>query len=88
LEGKSEAVLGYRIRKIPKGVEVTIDGTKLRDRRYERFLNAKELAERAGLNPWTVHKLESGNYPAGNRPDTVRKIAAALEVSRGELLED
>jgi predicted transcriptional regulator len=38
-----------------------IDGAKLRQLRYERFLNVGELANKAGLNAWTISRLESGD---------------------------
>jgi predicted transcriptional regulator len=65
-----------------------IDGAKLRQLRYERFLNVGELADKAGLNAWTISRLESGDWPGGSRPATVRKLGQALEVDPHELLAE
>jgi transcriptional regulator with XRE-family HTH domain len=63
-----------------------IDGAKLRRLRLERFLDVGEVAERAGLNPYTITKMEHGGWPGGSKPSTVRKLAEALEVDPHELL--
>jgi predicted transcriptional regulator len=68
--------------------EMRIDGEKLRHHRLEKFLNKGELAEKSGVNPWTISRLESGNWPGGSRPATVRKLAEALEIDPHELLKE
>jgi hypothetical protein len=41
-----------------------------------------------GVNLWTISKLESGDWPGGSRPATVRKLAEALDIDPHELLQD
>ena len=67
--------------------EVKIDGRKLRELRTARFLDASEVAKMARLDPWTIKRLESGDW-GGSRLRTVRKLAEALEVDPRELLEE
>jgi predicted transcriptional regulator len=67
-------------------MEMRIDGEKLKQHRLNRFLDVKELAERAGVNQWTVTKMEHGDWPGGSRPSTVRKLAEALDIDPHELL--
>jgi transcriptional regulator with XRE-family HTH domain len=55
----------------------------LRRLRLEHGLSQRELAERAGLNKSTINGLERGldaRYPS------MRRLAAALNVSTAELL--
>jgi len=49
------------------------------------LLSQRELAERAGLSPTTILKLESGRVDAPH-PRTIRKLADALKVNPAELL--
>jgi transcriptional regulator with XRE-family HTH domain len=63
-----------------------ISGEKLRGVRDRRLLSQRELAERAGLSPTTILKLEAGRVEDPH-PRTVRKLAQALEVDPAELVE-
>lgn len=57
---------------------------RLHEWRSKRFLTMRELAEKADVSLDTVNRLELG----GNaHPTTVRKLAAALNVEPGELVE-
>jgi transcriptional regulator with XRE-family HTH domain len=64
-----------------------ISGEKLRRVRDERLLSQRELAEKAGLSPTTILKLEADRVDDPH-PRTVRKLAQALEVDPAELVED
>jgi transcriptional regulator with XRE-family HTH domain len=63
-----------------------ISGVRLRKVRDRRLLSQRELAERAGLSPTTILKLESGRVDEPH-PRTIRKLADALEVDPAELVE-
>ena len=63
-----------------------ISGDRLRRVRDRRLLSQRELAERAGLSPTTILKLESGRVEEPH-PRTIRKLADALEVDPAELVE-
>jgi transcriptional regulator with XRE-family HTH domain len=62
-----------------------ISGDRLRKVRDMRLLSQRELAERAGLSPTTILKLESGRVDEPH-PRTIRKLADALEVDPDELI--
>jgi transcriptional regulator with XRE-family HTH domain len=62
-----------------------IRGDRLRKVRDMRLLSQRELAERAGLSPTTILKLESGRVDEPH-PRTIRKLADALEVDPDELI--
>ena len=62
-----------------------ISGDRLRKVRDMRLLSQRELAERAGLSPTTILKLESGRVDEPH-PRTIRKLADALEVDPEELI--
>jgi transcriptional regulator with XRE-family HTH domain len=62
-----------------------ISGDRLRKVRDKRLLSQRELAERAGLSPTTILKLESGRVDEPH-PRTIRKLADALEVDPDELI--
>jgi transcriptional regulator with XRE-family HTH domain len=62
-----------------------ISGDRLRKVRDERLLSQRELAERAGLSPTTILKLETARVDEPH-PRTIRKLADALEVDPDELL--
>jgi transcriptional regulator with XRE-family HTH domain len=64
-----------------------ISGEKLRRVRDECLLSQRELAEKAGLSPTTILKLEADRVDDPH-PRTVRKLAQALEVDPAELVED
>ena len=62
-----------------------ISRDRLRKVRDMRLLSQRELAERAGLSPTTILKLESGRVDEPH-PRTIRKLADALEVDPAELV--
>ena len=64
-----------------------INGDRLRKVRDMRLLSQRELAERAGLSPTTILKLESGRVDEPH-PRTIRKLADALEVDPAELVRE
>lgn len=61
-------------------------GNKLRELREEKFLSHRELARLAAISPTTVFKAESNEGDTQRR--TVRKLADALGVEPGDLLDD
>jgi transcriptional regulator with XRE-family HTH domain len=63
-----------------------ISGEKLKEVRDRRLLSQRELAEKAGLSPTTILKLEDDRVKEPH-PRTVRKLAQALEVDPAELVE-
>lgn len=63
-----------------------ISGEKLREVRDRRLLSQRELAERAGLSPTTILKLEADRVEEPH-PRTVRKLAEGLGVDPAELVE-
>ncbi len=63
-----------------------ISGDRLRKVRDMRLLSQRELAERAGLSPTTILKLESGRVDEPH-PRTIRKLADALKVDPNELVK-
>jgi transcriptional regulator with XRE-family HTH domain len=67
------------------GVMPRISGDRLRKVLDRRLLSQRELAERAGLSPTTILKLESGRV-VDPHPRTIRKLADALEVDPAELI--
>lgn len=62
-----------------------ISGARVRELRELRMLSQQELAEAAGTSEFTVQRVERGG---GVRPSTGRRLAEALSVEPGELLED
>ena len=64
-----------------------ISGDSLRRVRDKRLLSQRELADKAGLSPTTILKLETGKVDDPH-PRTVRKLAEALDVDPGELVGD
>ena len=63
-----------------------ISGEKLREVRDRRLLSQRELAEKAGLSPTTILKLEDDRVKEPH-PRTIRKLAGALGVDPAELVE-
>lgn len=62
-------------------------GARVRALRLAQVLTQRELAERAGVVPDTVNRVE--NAPAGAelpRQSTIRKLAKALKVSPQSLV--
>ena len=62
-----------------------ISRDRLRKVRDMRLLSQRELAERAGLSPTTILKLETGRVDEPH-PRTIRKLADALKVDPDELV--
>jgi transcriptional regulator with XRE-family HTH domain len=62
-----------------------VSADKLRRLRNESLLSQRELAEKAGLSPTTILKLEAGRVEESH-PRTVRKLVQALDVRPSELL--
>jgi len=63
-----------------------IDGNKLRTLRTQRLWLIGDLAERSGVHRNLISNYELGK--AGAHPETIRKLAAALQVDPRELLQD
>jgi len=63
---------------------VRVDGQKLRRLRERRLWLIGRLAEESSVHRNVISKLENGR--GGAHPDTIRKLAAALEVDPTELL--
>ena len=61
-------------------------GDKLKEIRTRRFLTQEELAERAGVSPATIVRVERNQ--AEPHISTMRKLAQALNVDPTELLGD
>lgn len=60
-------------------------GTNLRDARKRLGLTQEEVAERSGVHPTEVSRIEAGKRDP--RISTLLRLARALEVRPGELLE-
>ena len=58
---------------------------RLRYWRERRFLTQEQLAERAGVTSATISRLEQGQSA---RLTTLVKLAKALEIEPGALVED
>jgi transcriptional regulator with XRE-family HTH domain len=63
-----------------------IDGQKLKRLRERRLWLISDLAERSGVHRNLISSYEHGK--SGAHPDTIRKIAKALEVDPSELVPD
>jgi len=61
-----------------------IDGEKLRTLRERRLLLIGDLAEKSGVHRNLISTYEHGR--SGAHPDTIRKLAKALDVDPTELL--
>jgi len=61
-------------------VYLTVDRHKVRGLRTERGLSQQELAGRAGVYKRTLQDIESPSSSRRQMPETVNKIAAALDV--------
>jgi transcriptional regulator with XRE-family HTH domain len=61
-------------------------GDKLKETRTRRLLTQTELAEKAGVNPTTIVRVERNQAEPHFR--TIRKLAKALDVDPTELLGD
>jgi transcriptional regulator with XRE-family HTH domain len=65
---------------------VKVDRQKLQRLRSRRLWLIGDLAEKSGVHRNTISKLENGR--GGAYPETIRKLAEALDVEPTELLED
>jgi transcriptional regulator with XRE-family HTH domain len=63
-----------------------IDGEKLRRLRLRRLWLIGDLADASGVHRNQISTYELGK--AGAHPDTIRKLAKALDVDPRELLPD
>lgn len=61
-------------------------GKSLRRLREERFISRAELAEKVGLHPDHIGRLER-NEVENPRMPTIRKLAAALRVEPSQLVD-
>ena len=61
-----------------------VDVEKVQELRINRGLSQRQLAERAGLSPGAVWRLEQRG---SGRPDTLKKIADVLGVRPVDLLK-
>ena len=64
---------------------VRMNAVALRQLREGRPLTLRELSERSGVSHNTITLLENRRRTAN--PSTVRKLAAALDVEPGDLME-
>jgi transcriptional regulator with XRE-family HTH domain len=65
---------------------VKVDGQKLQRLRSRRLWLIGDLAEKSGVHRNTISKLENGR--GGAYPETIRRLAEALDVDPTELLGD
>ena len=63
-----------------------IDGQKLRRLRERRLWLISDLAEKSGVHRNLISTYEHGK--SGAHPDTIRKLARALDVEPSELIGD
>jgi transcriptional regulator with XRE-family HTH domain len=56
---------------------------QLKTVREQKLMTQREVAEKAGVSPTTIVRIERGQLGALS---TIRKLADALEVQPGELL--
>ena len=63
-----------------------IDGAKLRRLRTRRLWLIGDLAEHSGVHRNLISDYELGK--SGAHPDTIRKLAAALDIDPVKLLKD
>jgi transcriptional regulator with XRE-family HTH domain len=61
-----------------------VDGQKLRKLRTQRVWLIGDLARESGVHRNVVSKLENGK--GGAYPETIRKLARALDVDASELI--
>ena len=59
-------------------------GYKIREMREQKMMTQVELAKKSGVSRTTIHNLENG-VESVTTTKTLRKLAAALEVSIEEL---
>ena len=63
-----------------------VDGQKLRRLRNRRVWLIGDLAKRSGVHRNVISKLE--NSKGGAYPETIRKLARALDVDPAELIKE
>ena len=63
-----------------------VDGQKLRSLRSRRLWLIGDLAEKSGVHRNVISKLENGR--GGAYPETIRKLARALDVDPAEFIKD
>lgn len=57
--------------------------TVLHENRLLKGLSIKSLAELVGVHPSTISRIEAGQF---QKPETIKKIAQALEVPMEDLI--
>ena len=63
--------------------EVVKIGAQLREAREQALLTQEELAARAGVQPFTISRIETDKVEP--RFSTIRKLARALDIDPREL---
>jgi len=71
---------------MPTMVAVEVDGEKLRRLRERKLLSRPELAERVGLDPDHIGRIERG-VTKSPRMANIRALAAGLGVEASEFLK-
>jgi transcriptional regulator with XRE-family HTH domain len=64
---------------------VEVDVAKLQELRINQGLSQRQLAERAGLSPGSVWRLE---HQGSGHPETLKKVADVLGVRPVDLLRE
>jgi len=64
---------------------VEVDVEKIQELRINQGLSQRQLAEKAGLSPGAVWRLE---HRGSGRPDTLKKIADVVGVRPVDLLRE
>ena len=65
---------------------VLLIGDKVRETRKRKLLTQQQLADKAGIGVNTIIRIERNQVEPHGR--TIRKLAAALDVTPSELLEN
>lgn len=65
-----------------------INGKILREIREEKKLTLSQLAEKAGMDAGTIHRLEKGSRLGRSRGTTSKKLAVALQIDEAVLSGD
>ena len=69
-----------------RGMGLEIDGEKLRRLRKRKVWLIADLADRSGVHRNLISEYEHGK--SGAHPDTIRKLAYALEIDPAELIKE
>ena len=72
---------------MPTIVAVRIVGEKLQRLRMRKLLSRKELADKTGLHPDHIGRLERSEATAAHMA-TIRKLTEALSVDPSELVDE